>query len=264
MPVDAKPSGLLSQPNARPFTIQTLPASGRLALFVDYFWIVQWALPDGETFESENLPHPCVHLVYEPGHSGLFGPIRGHFRKTLSGQSRAIGCRFKPGLFYAWWRESMHTMTDQVFDINRLLPISRDELEGQLNSQTNVDICVAELTHWLTRKMNQVSDPDATAVAMHNIVMTLESNAQLLRVDQVCDHFKITTRQLERGFRQHVGLTPKWVLRMYRLQQLANKIIDEPSVDWADTAAQLGYFDQAHCIKDFKRVTGKTPASYRE
>ena len=34
------------------------------------------------------------------------------------------------------------------------------------------------------------------------------------------------------------------------------------SVGWADKAVELGWFDQAHLIRDFKRHTGVTPAQY--
>jgi AraC-like DNA-binding protein len=34
------------------------------------------------------------------------------------------------------------------------------------------------------------------------------------------------------------------------------------AVDWSRLAADLGYFDQAHFIKDFKAIVGLTPAEY--
>jgi AraC-like DNA-binding protein len=34
-------------------------------------------------------------------------------------------------------------------------------------------------------------------------------------------------------------------------------------VAWVDLAAELGWFDQAHLIRDFKRHTGVTPSEYQ-
>ncbi len=34
------------------------------------------------------------------------------------------------------------------------------------------------------------------------------------------------------------------------------------TVEWARLAIDLGYFDQAHFIKDFKRFAGRTPHEY--
>jgi AraC-like DNA-binding protein len=33
-------------------------------------------------------------------------------------------------------------------------------------------------------------------------------------------------------------------------------------VDWAEAAIELGWFDQSHLIRDFKRHTGVTPSAY--
>ena len=34
------------------------------------------------------------------------------------------------------------------------------------------------------------------------------------------------------------------------------------AVDWSALAQELGYFDQAHFIRDFKAQIGRTPAAY--
>jgi AraC-like DNA-binding protein len=39
-------------------------------------------------------------------------------------------------------------------------------------------------------------------------------------------------------------------------------LADGEAVNWAKMALDLGYFDQAHFIKDFKRLIGQTPAEY--
>ena len=70
-------------------------------------------------------------------------------------------------------------------------------------------------------------------------------------------------RSLERLFRRYVGLSPKWVLRCYRLQQAANRLTSGEAFDLAELAQELGYFDQAHFSKDFKQVTGHPPGHYR-
>jgi AraC-like DNA-binding protein len=51
-------------------------------------------------------------------------------------------------------------------------------------------------------------------------------------------------------------------LRRVRLHEAAERIAEEPEVDWAPLALDLGYFDQAHFIKDFKAVVGRSPAEY--
>ena len=56
-------------------------------------------------------------------------------------------------------------------------------------------------------------------------------------------------------------MTPKWVLQRIRLHEAAERMADGEG-DWASLALDLGYFDQAHFIKAFKAVVGRSPADY--
>lgn len=40
---------------------------------VERHWVVRWALPEGEPFVQEILPHPCVNLAGEPGLIAVHG-----------------------------------------------------------------------------------------------------------------------------------------------------------------------------------------------
>ncbi len=48
----------------------------------------------------------------------------------------------------------------------------------------------------------------------------------------------------------------------YRLQEAAEPLAGGEIVNWLKMALDLGYFDQAHFIKDFKMIVGRTPAEY--
>jgi AraC-like DNA-binding protein len=67
---------------------------------------------------------------------------------------------------------------------------------------------------------------------------------------------------LDRQFTQQVGLSPRTLGRILRMRQLLEEIDVHGSVGWADKAAELGWSDQGHLIRDLKRHTGVTPAQY--
>lgn len=67
---------------------------------------------------------------------------------------------------------------------------------------------------------------------------------------------------LDRQFSEQVGLSPRTLARILRMRRLLDVIDVYGSVGWADKAAELGWFDQAHLIRDFKRHTGVTPSEY--
>jgi AraC-like DNA-binding protein len=69
----------------------------------------------------------------------------------------------------------------------------------------------------------------------------------------------LSARRVQMIFRDDVGLSPKQLLRIDRLQRvlaLAQRA-DPPS--WARLAVQAGYYDQAHLIRDARAIAGATP-----
>jgi methylphosphotriester-DNA--protein-cysteine methyltransferase len=67
---------------------------------------------------------------------------------------------------------------------------------------------------------------------------------------------------LQRIFSQYVGVSPKWVIMRYRQQEAAEHMATGEITSWPKLALELGDFDQAHFIKDFKLIVGQTSAEY--
>jgi AraC-like DNA-binding protein len=71
-------------------------------------------------------------------------------------------------------------------------------------------------------------------------------------------------RSLQQLFSEYLGVSPKWVLRRFRLQEAADRLAGGEELDLAALALSLGYFDQAHFTSDFRKLVGEPPARYRE
>ncbi len=57
-------------------------------------------------------------------------------------------------------------------------------------------------------------------------------------------------------------MSPAWVIRRWRIVEAADRAAVGDEVVWADLAADLGYADQAHLVRDFTAHLGTTPAAY--
>jgi AraC-like DNA-binding protein len=90
----------------------------------------------------------------------------------------------------------------------------------------------------------------------------MASNAKLLTVTQVAQTVGVSPRSLQRLFRTYVGVSPKWLIRRYRLQEAAARAEAGETQNWSALALSLGYFDQAHFVNDFKRMIGLPPGEY--
>ncbi len=83
-----------------------------------------------------------------------------------------------------------------------------------------------------------------------------------LPVSQVATAAHATVRTLERKFKQAAGYTVKDVSGLIRFEQVRNQLWVDPDSNLAGLAYELGYTDQAHLSREFKRYTGTTPAAF--
>ncbi len=102
---------------------------------------------------------------------------------------------------------------------------------------------------------------DEQGRTVNDIVAHIEDNPDVNRVADVCAQFGIGERTLQRLTRHRVGLSPKWLVRRRRIQD-ATWRLRTGATTVAAVAADLGYADEAHLSRDFRRVTGVTPGVF--
>jgi AraC-like DNA-binding protein len=81
-------------------------------------------------------------------------------------------------------------------------------------------------------------------------------------VSQVAAAAHATVRTLERKFRQSSGHTVKDVSGLMRFEQVRNQLWLYSNSNLAGLALELGYTDQSHLSREFKRYSGTTPAAF--
>jgi AraC-like DNA-binding protein len=225
--------------------------SAQLAPFVARYWSVAWDLRGQPPYRQLIVPYPNVHLTFMTGRPATVqGVPRGRVFKVLEGRGRVLGVAFRPGCFRPWLGRSVATITD------RAMPDLFDWLPGP-----GVVPAVAEVDRLL--RANQ-PPPDPTAQALADLVERIAGDPALTRVDSVADLFGTGVRRLQRLFADYVGVGPKWVIRRYRLHEVTERLGRGQPVDWAGLAAELGYADQAHLVRDFRSMVGESPTWYAQ
>jgi AraC-like DNA-binding protein len=223
-----------------------------LSAFVSGFWRVRWDLADQASFEQEILPYPCVNLSFEQGAFQVHGPGTRRFVARLSGRGSVFGVRFKPAGFFAFSKLPMRSLVDRVTPVQAATQ--------RTPATPSEDREVQQVACDFLRRFQ--AQPDAKTSLVDALVERAQSDRTVARAEDLAEGAGLSVRSLHRLFEQYVGVGPKWVVRRSRVQEAAERVANGARVDWARTAQELGYHDQAHLIRDFREQVGFTPEVY--
>jgi AraC-like DNA-binding protein len=234
-----------------------------LACCIAYYWRVGWDLRGAQPHLQETLPHPNIYLVFEESRLQISGVSTSKFVRILREQGFAFGVKFRPGGLRPFLHAPASSLTNRIVPANHVFATDGDELEATLNSCRTEREMVDAVDAFFLRRVPQ---PDPNVELADRLVGEILRQPQIRTVEDLATQTGLGKRSLQRLFRDYVGVPPKWVIRRYRLHELLDHLEARaeafPQQSWSDLALQLGYFDQAHLINDFKAITGYSPANY--
>ncbi|WP_095757288.1 helix-turn-helix domain-containing protein [Streptomyces xinghaiensis] len=105
-------------------------------------------------------------------------------------------------------------------------------------------------------------EPDPQADLAMGLVHRIRTDRTIRRVSGFAAEEGVSVRSLQRLFAAYVGVSPKWVLLRYRVHEALERATRDTAVDWARLAAELGYSDQAHLVREFTATVGVPPTAY--
>lgn len=208
---------------------------------------------------QEVLPHPSINVVVEPSGARIWGVPTRRNARLLGGQGWAVGSKLRPGVFTALTGVDAVSITDGSAAGDILLgphlPLRAPEASAEA-----LDSLLPEIEARLVRRAVDLDHPALELV--ESIMASMHHAAPRSRVEDIAAMNHIAPRTLQRLFRRYVGVGPKWVLKRLRIHQAIEKLASTSAPTWTRLAHDLGYYDQAHFIRDFHLVVGCSPARY--
>jgi AraC-like DNA-binding protein len=242
-----------------------------LADTVACFWIHEATHPT--PVQQDITPDGCVELIFNFGDPYLLLTtttptplppeiIVGFQDKTMPilvhGTVRVVAARLFAWGARALLLDNVHSLTNKVIalgpDWDALVP----RLKCQV-MQGAYEQAVATLEEFLIRQaLVRNYDPKLIQTA----AKLLHHTRGEYRIAELADYCHMSVRQLQRGFREVVGASPKLFARTVRFREAQRRIMFDPDLELTALAHECGYFDQSHFIKDFKEFAGQTPAEH--
>jgi AraC-like DNA-binding protein len=225
---------------------------------------VERIVPDG-------CPEIVVHAATPFARLGADGERTSQRPAVLSGQlHRSIllapagrvdvfGIRFHPWGAGLCIRGPLHEATDRLPPLADVLGPDAAALEEAVRSRDDLAGRVEAATRWLLLRASRARPVPRVLVAAARLA---EATRGRLPVAVLAEETGTGHRRLQRLFRDHVGVGPKTLSRIARVQGVIRRLRAGPRASWAHVGIDAGYADQAHLTREFSDIVGLPPTAY--
>ncbi len=235
----------------RRVAFRRVEAAVPLQRWVEHYWLIDWQL--SEPYEQHVVPHPSVNIVFqrygdELERVELAGVGVELFSIKLEGSGQVAGVQFRPGGFRPFTDAPVCALTGRRTALpTPPLPVLAGD-DAHRARQIDSYLLAME------------PSPDPQADLAMRLADAIRHDRRILRVEEFAASHGLSVRGLQRLFAEHVGVSPKWVILRYRIHEAIE--LASPDVEWGRLAAELGYSDQAHLVRDFTATLGVSPTAY--
>jgi len=237
--------------------------------------IGDWRSPEVD-YWSRALPRGAVTVIFDVGQrqqlhfyaangktrlsvppAFITGSHTASYVSNIAAGEPVMAIHFRPGGAFPFLGIPLGDIEDRYIGIDEVWGSDGRDLHERLIETRSAEARFALLEEFLLSRPWLSADRQPAVIAA---MVAIENNPSI-RMADIHDQVGMSTTRLIGLFRAEVGLSPKAYARVRRLQA-ALRLLGAGPVGGADVAAEVGYFDQAHFVRDFESFTGMTPTQY--
>ena len=253
---------------------QTYLPQEALAPFIKCYWTLSAPAAAAEA-RQRIVPDGCMEMIF---HSGdlyrqylpdatcivqpkcfIFGQITQPLEIAPTGETRIFSVRFHPDGCLPFISMPVREMDNKAVSLEQLFGEQGNKLGTMVCAAEDVDTQIGLVENFLLEQI-KTAEPGNRIAAIS--VQTLLQLKGQLGIDDLAGRLQVNRRQLERKFAAVIGLSPKQLAKIIRLQAALQMMGKGKYNNLTELAYENGYFDQAHFIRDFKEFTGVTPGEF--
>lgn len=236
---------------------EILPEKNLLS-FIECYWV-----RSNDLSRHIVLPDGCIDIVFNFGSTkGAEGSIVGTMTMPLTVETSSkvdfIGVRFRSGKACLFLNFDASELTDQNTELRNIAGSEGSILIEKLLHTKDLAEKIKMLNVCLSSWLEYKKSDDRVDYVVQKIVQS-QGN---ISISSTCYSLGMSRQHLARLFQRYVGISAKQFARVVRFQALLKNIRQSLKVNWADEAAMLGYYDQAHLISDFRKFSGTSPEKF--
>jgi len=190
----------------------------------------------------------------------VLGQIMEPFYIEPTGYVNTFAIRFYPYSFANFVTIPIKDLANKETPIELLFgERTANELEQKIIEAANTSERIEIIETFLLDQLNEKTIIDK--IVKTTIDTLLETNGSA-SISVILKEDLSKRRQLERNFIKQIGISPKQLGKVIRLQTALKMLLNKKTENLTEIAYKSEYFDQAHFIKDFKEFTGINPKEF--
>jgi AraC-like DNA-binding protein len=191
-------------------------------------------------------------------HMMLVGPTSRPIVVRPTGRIDIVGVRLEPWAVAAVCEVPAGELRDRTVPLDLLSP-RLGALASRLGDAPAAGRR-ALLAAWLDREAANVAVSYNRA---RPLIEAIRGADRPPTVTELARRLGRSVRSVQRAFARDVGISPRTVFRIAKVQRALQLSRSAPARSWAWVAARAGYYDQSHLVRDFRELVGLLPSQYR-
>lgn len=254
---------------------QTFQPSPDLESLISCYWTLE-VPADNDAQKQRIVPDGCIEMAFILGddikrytsedefilqpRAMVLGQTIEPFYIEPTGYVNTFAIRFYPYGFANFVAEPIKNLANKETPIELLFEeTTARELENKIVHAKDVKERIEIIEKFLKERLNEKSTVENIVKTTVDALLSTNGSAPIKTIlkDDLSKR-----RQLERNFARQIGVSPKQLGKLIRLQSALKMILNKEAESLTNIAYESEYYDQAHFIKDFKEFTGTNPKEF--
>ena len=252
----------------------SLPACHSLSELVQKYVVFEGHLPRNFIWQQNLIPALTEYIFFNLAESAqtfivenrkivlydvlATGQYSVPFVANLTGHLNLIGVAIKtPGLARLF-NVPLRYLSNYALSLHDLIGEKATDCYDIVRDKKTIAESVEAIEHLLQELFIRSKCMNQNLLYAHNLII---SSSGTKSIKAIAQEIRLSERFLQKSFLNDIGMPPKLYSRVTKFNEViwhfnAHKKISQ------DIIHQLGYFDQAHFIHDFKKFSGLSPLEY--
>ncbi|MGZ8558657.1 MAG: DUF6597 domain-containing transcriptional factor [Chitinophagaceae bacterium] len=245
--------------------------STTLQQFVKCFWTLDDSGIE-KPARQRVLPDGCMEMIFHYGdlyqqyfeggsciiqpRSFVFGQITSYIEIAPIGITGLVAARFLPDGLTPFLDIPISTLDNKAVSIIEVFGDKGKLLEEKVIAAKDISERIKLIETFL---LSRLADPQIIDTIAKNCVDIIFQTQGQMSMTELSGKLKINRRNIERKFVSAIGMGPKQLSKVVRMQATLKMMKQKRFSSLTSIAYENGYYDQSHFIKEFKEFTGMSP-----